>query len=398
MTDSDFILQHRNEDVRRLALAKAPDGIDLRWCLQQIEGWQLAQRKLPRWAATEGLWFPPRLSFEQCSSEQTAEYKRSIAERLLPSEERISMADLTGGLGVDFSYLAPLFRHATYVEILPHLVVLARHNMPLLLRHEGLEIQEASTATTLLEATRLVFLDPARRDVNGRRTYSIADCTPNFIELQDRLLASSLWVMVKFSPMLDIQQALKQLHCVHEIHVVSLHGECKELLFVLSAQAVPTSPTIHCVNLGANEDTIIVKSEDTHHLLLASHLSSLASDTTSFFLYEPNASILKAGIQDVLCERYDVRKLHPMSNLFVADKLIDRFPGRRFRVTGISDFSKRNLRQLIGDLRQANLTIRNFPTSVDALRRQLHLSEGGNIYLFATTLSNGQHALIRCEK
>lgn len=254
MTNEDYILAHRSDDVRRLALTKAPDGIDHRWCLQQIEGWQLAQRKLPQWEQTEGLWYPPRLSMEQCSSEDTALYKREVIERLIPETERTAMTDLTGGLGVDFSYLAPLFREATYVEILPELRKLAEHNLPLLgLPNATISEPDNSSFCTLHSS--FLFIDPARRDTAGRKTVDIEDCTPNLLELQDQLLANAQWVMVKLSPMLDISQALRKLKDVSEIHVVSLHGECKELLFVLSHD-VPQSPTIHCVNLGTDEDVM----------------------------------------------------------------------------------------------------------------------------------------------
>ena len=410
MSNDEFIRAHREDDVRRLALTRPPEGVDLRWCLQQIEGWQLARQKLPTWAATPGLHYPPRLSMEQCSSEATAQYKRNVAERLLEPHERQSMCDLTGGLGIDFSYLAPLFREATYVEKMPHLVDLARHNMPLLLGQKGngsdekpgdatrLRFVVANEEETHADASSLIFLDPARRDESGRKTVGIADCTPNLLDLQDQLLASSRWVMVKLSPMLDITEALRQLHGVREVHVVSLQGECKELLFVASAGA-QGCPAIHCVNLGTDDDTLVTTLAEREKK--AATCATLPSDLLAaapHYLYEPNASILKAGVQDTLCERYGVGKLHPASNLFVADNLVPHFPGRRFRITGLSDFGKRNLRHFIGDLRQANLTVRNFPTPVAQLRRQLKLAEGGDTYLFATTLADGSHALIRCQK
>ncbi len=434
MTNEDYILAHRSDDVRRLALTKAPDGIDHRWCLQQIEGWQLAQRKLPQWAQTEGLWYPPRLSMEQCSSEDTALYKREVIERLIPETERTAMADLTGGLGVDFSYLVPLFREATYVEILPELRKLAEHNLPLLgLPNATISEPDNSSFCTLHSS--FLFIDPARRDTAGRKTVDIEDCTPNLLELQDQLLANAQWVMVKLSPMLDISQALRKLKNVSEIHVVSLHGECKELLFVLSHD-VPQSSTIYCVNLGTDEDVMTspyplprrgheppqgnsCKKKDSkgdnppslggaRERFLSQgynceekdgkvvHAPSLGG-ARGRFLYEPNTSILKAGMQDLLCERYGVQKLHPMSHLFVGPNFIPHFPGRRFRIMGMSDFGKKNLKALIGDLHQANLTIRNFPTNVATLRRQLKLAEGGNDYLFATTLADGQRVLIRTQ-
>jgi len=404
MTNEEYIAAHREEDVRQLALRRMPEGIDARWCLQQIEGWQLARHKLPRWASTEGIWYPVRLSMEQCSSEATALYKRQVAERLLPEDQRLAMVDLTGGLGVDFSYLAPLFQEATYVEILPELRQLAQHNMPLLgIKSEKLKIKSdlsPDKSSFFSLHSSLIYLDPARRDTKGRKTVGIEDCTPNLLEMQDELLANSKWLMVKLSPMLDITEALRQLHNVCEVHVVSVRGECKELLFVASLQSPSDNPTIYCVNLESDDD--IVKAPSNSPVmgkdLAIADKSPIKGEIRGLFLYEPNASVLKAGVQDILPQRYPVRKLHPMSHLFVGESLIPHFPGRRFRITGWSDFSKKGLKELLDGLTKANLTVRNFPTPVAQLRRQLKLAEGGDTYLFATTLSDGQHALIRCQR
>ncbi|MBO4613482.1 MAG: hypothetical protein J5671_10005 [Bacteroidaceae bacterium] len=403
MTNEEYIAEHREEDVRQLALKRAPEGVDMRWCLQQIEGWQLARRKLPRWAATEGLWYPVRLSMEQCSSEATAQYKQQVVERLLSEDQRKSMVDLTGGLGVDFSFLAPLFQEATYVEIVPELQQLAQHNMPLLgIKNEKLKIKSATESDNFSLLTfhfSFIFIDPARRDTAGRKTVGIGDCTPNLLEIQDELLAHAQWVMVKLSPMLDITEALRQLHGVSEVHVVSVRGECKELLFLATANSpTPNSPTIYCVNLETDDDIVTSPyplPKRGHEPLEENFQSSIFNFQ---FLYEPNSSIQKAGLQDMLTERYPVRKLHPMSHLFVGDTMIPHFPGRRFRITGWSDFSKRGLKELLGDLRQANLTVRNFPTDVASLRRRLRLNEGGEDYLFATTQADGTHVLIRCRR
>ncbi len=396
-SESDrFVAQHREDDVRQLALRRAPDGIDLTWCLQQIEGWQLARKKLPTlWASTEGVWFPPRLSLEQCSSEQTANYKRKIAERLLPhANERKALADMTGGLGVDFVALASLFQQATYMEVLPHLCELARHNFPLLgLDTETLRIVNAAAGERLMpeEAYTMIFVDPARRDIQGRKTVAIGDCTPDLTRWQDEWLNRCQWMLVKLSPMLDIRQALRELHGVREVHIVSVDGECKELLFACSSHADSEEPTCYCVNLGTTHDALVCKMDERH-------VPTVGDVGKGLFLYEPNASILKGGVQDRLCETYSVRKLHPQSHLFVSEQPIPNFPGRRFRITDWSDFGKRNLRTIIGDLQRANLTVRNFPTPVAVLRKQLHLAEGGDTYLFATTAGNGQHILIRCER
>lgn len=398
MTNEEFISQHLHDNVRNLALRRTPEGVDPVWCLQQIEGWQLASVKLPSWAAIEGMYFPPRLSLEQCSSEQTAIYKRHIVERLLPDNaDREKMADFTGGFGVDFSFLAPIFRHSLYVEKLQHLCTIAQHNFSLL----GLTGAEVIFADSI-EENRLreqdfsfVFIDPARRDNVGRKTVAISDCTPDVTALLPQLLAHSKAVMIKLSPMLDIKQALRELPHVSEVHVVSVKGECKELLLVCEPES--TKLTCYCTNLGTEDDMFITDGHDDS--APQSTNASIATEITcGHYLYEPNASVLKAGVQDILCQKYGVCKLHPMSNLFVSPDCVENFPGRCFKIINFSDFGKRNLKNMLSELKQANLAIRNFPSTVAELRKRLKLKEGGDAYLFATTLSDNSHALILCNK
>lgn len=418
-----FIQQHRTDDVRSLALKKVPQGVDPSWCLQQIEGWQLARKKLPRWAAHDALWFPPRLSMEQCSSEATAEYKCQLAKQCnaqckLPTR----LVDLTGGLGIDFSYLAQAFTHATYVEPQTVLCEIAQHNLPLLGLPEAQVINASSedylqhlVADTVTPSSHNVFyLDPARRDEKGHKVAALEDCTPNLLEIQDLLLSHARYVIVKLSPMLDITQALRQLKCVRQVHILSLQGECKEILLVLSQSNDCTSPllpplaenenaipiasqslTYHCVNLNTHDNIFHCTEEErcsaTPHLLPC-------DAPLQGYLFEPNASMLKAGVQDLLCTRHTLYKLHSHSNLFVGTHPIEGFPGRQFAIEHTSDFSKKALKALLGDLVQANLTIRNFPSTVAELRKRLKLKEGGHTYLFATTLHDGSHTLIRAHK
>ena len=387
MENSEYILKHRMDDVRALALRSADAGVDKSFCLRQIEAWQTARTKLPRWAATDGILFPPRLNMEQCSSQLTAEYKASLVQRLLPVE-RGSMADLTGGFGVDFSFLAPLFRNATYVERNSELCEMALHNLPLLgAGHARVECAEAETFLDGVGQHDLIFLDPARRDDAGRKVVALNDCSPDVSALSSVLLSRSRVVMVKLSPMLDIGQALLALHSVCEVHTVSVNGECRELLLVLSAGEC--RPAYHCVNLGRHPQSFVTSER---------HAQPHIAETPGCFLYEPNASILKAGVQDALCESMDVGKLHPFSHLFTSEVLRADFPGRCFRVEGISTYGKRELKSFLRNVRQANLAVRNFPSTVAQLRKQLHLAEGGDIYLFATTLADGTHALVRCSK
>lgn len=387
MTNAEFIAQHRTDDVRKLALKKVPEGIDAAYCLQQIEGWQQACKKLPQWSETEGLLYPPRLSMEQCSSEKTALYKKRLVQRLFDVETR-KMVDLTGGFGIDFSYMAPMFAEAIYIERQEQLCRIARHNFKLLgLHHAKIRNAESDEELLNINNVSLIYADPARRDNIGRKVVLLEDCQPNVINLQEELLNRAEVVMLKLSPMLDIQQALRQLHDVREVHVVSVDGECKELLLVMHRRVSPLRYI--CVNIaGTIQETVVPEVWTSPDIC----------DKEGTFLYEPNSSILKAGVQDALCNIYKVQKLHPFSHLFTSDELIADFPGRIFRIQGRSDFSKQRMKTLLAGVKQANLTVRNFPASVQELRKKLKIAEGGGVYLFATTMCDESHALFRCEK
>ena len=395
MTDQDYIRLHLSDDVRALALQKVPEGINQKFCLQQIEGWQLARRKLPRWAACEGILFPPRLAMEQCSSEATALYKQEIVKRILPEEaQRSKMADFTGGFGVDFSFLSVLFGAAVYVEKQEHLCEFARHNLPLLgIPHSEVVCESLTPDSPLLDKRySFLFIDPARRDENGKKTVFIEDCTPDVTSLQAKLLAAAPVVMVKLSPMLDISAALRSLPQVREIHVVSFRNECKELLLVMYEGS---GRTYFCVNLETAEPPFILTENEAKDAKNAHFIEELPP---AGFLFEPNASILKAGLQDALSSRFGLRKLHPHSHLFYSDAPVSSFPGRCFRLCAWSDFSKRGLKSLLSGVKSANITLRNFPSTTAALRKRLALNDGGDVYLFATTLADGRHALLRCEQ
>ncbi len=398
MTNEEFIQQHQSDDVRDLVLRSVPQGVDIQWCAQQIEGYQTAQRKLPHWAATPGLHYPPRLSMEQCSSWDTALYKRTLIQQLIPPAQRHHLVDLTGGLAVDFSALAPLFHQATYIERLPHLCELAKHNLPLLGLPQA-EVQNTdSPDPALWQRTDVtLFLDPARRDGAGRKTVALEDCTPNILELQPHW-QSVPYIIVKLSPMLDIAATLRLVHGVSQVHAVSVKGECKELLLVVQPK-FEGQPTIHAANILYDAQHVTF-SAPAHQRNVADLPLASAVLPVGSLLFEPSASLLKAQLQDAFAVQHGLHKLHPMSNLFVTgngDAEALRPHGRIFTLQQQLDFSKAALRQL-KKLRQANLTVRNFPGTVEALRRRLHLNDGGQHYLFATTLSDGSHALLLCQK
>lgn len=400
MTNEEFIKQHRNENPLSLALKKAPEGIDLQWCLRQIEGYGIAKKKLPECTKTDNIWFPPRLSMEQCSSETTARYKQAIAERLGCKV----LIDLTGGFGIDFSYMARNMENAFYIEQQEVLCNIASHNFPLM-GLQNIKIyntaceefwnQHVSDFTTAEKQREkiLIYLDPARRNNKGEKVFSINDCTPDVTLLQDSLLENSAYIMLKLSPMLDIAQARRQLKDISEIHIASVKGECKELIFVMSKDS--DRQHYYCVNLETDEAPF---TSDTSATTEQAEIALPSEITEGAFLFEPNASIMKAGVQNAFARRYNLKKLHPMSNLFLGKESIQNIPARQFIIERMSDFQKGNLKSFMQDIRQANLTIRNFPSTVEDLKKRLKIKDGGNIYLFATTLSDDTHVLIRGGK
>ena len=388
-----FVREHREEDVRMLALKARRDGeVDLPWALDQIQGWQTARRKLPTWAAIDGIVYPPHLSMEQCSSEQTAIYKCGIVSRL-PERYHEMLIDLTGGFGVDFAFMSKCFEHAVYVERQEHLCETARHNFRLLgLNHASIIHGEAEGVLDDLgnnPSSTLIYLDPARRDSNSSRTYAIADCTPNVLDLRDRLFKAADHVLIKLSPMLDWHKAMNDMgERVAEVHIVSAANECKELLILLSA--VPKSdPVIHCVN--DDQSLIYSPSEDTGS-------PAFADGENAAYLYEPNASIMKAGCFGLLTERFPVKALASDSHLFVSDDPVEDFPGRRFAITAITTMNKKELGRALSGITRANIATRNFPMTAQQLRQRLRLQDGGDTYIFGTTITSGEHRLYICNK
>lgn len=388
-----YVRQHANDDVRQLALrgCKTPE-VDLQQALQQIAGRQTAGKKLPSWAEHEDILYPPHLSMEQCSSEQTARYKQSVCQALTEKPE--TLTDLTGGFGVDFSFLAPLFQKSTYVEQQEHLCQLARHNFNVLGLNSEVICANSTDYLQQMPKSTVIFLDPARRNEHGGRTYDISDCTPDVLSLRDQLLKKADFVILKLSPMLDWRKAVNDLgeQWVKEVHIVSVQNECKELLVVLTSQ-LSTLSSLHlfCVNDDHVFEASHLPSSLSHH---TSHLSPLPSQ----YLYEPNASIMKAGCFDELASRLSVSQIASNSHLFVSDRLIEDFPGRRFHIKAISSLNKKELKEKVLLLGKANIAVRNFPQTVAELRKRLKLSDGGEHYIFATTLADGNHVLIVCQQ
>lgn len=444
----EFVAMHRDEDVRELALkAKRVEGLDLPLALDQIAGWQIASKKLPQWASCEGIIYPPHISMEQCSSQFTAQYKSEIAQTLLApattvrarvsdsgesdnqttkSEPQLSdsaesvmqtaksafqlsdspesdtlvakraMVDLTGGFGVDFSYLARGFSQATYVERQRHLCDLAEHNMAALgLDQARIVCGDGVEYLRQMGPVDFIYLDPARRDEHGSRTYAIEDCTPNVLELRDLLLVKSQYTLVKLSPMLDWRKAVADFDgTVREVHIVATGNECKELLLVLGQQVheEPSAPRVFCVNDNQRIDY------DSAAYTQGLRIGGKPLPEAKNYLYEPNASIMKAGCFDLVEERFGVTQVGPSSHLFVSATPVADFPGRGFAIEAIGGMNKKDIKRLLNGTKQANIAVRNFPLTAPQLRKKLKLADGGPVYLFGTTMQGCDHVLLRTSK
>ncbi len=444
----DFIRQYQDDDVRQLAFlgSKYPE-VDMPFALDQIRGRKMARVKLPRWASLEGIIYPPHISMEQCSSESTALYKAELAARLLglpasssgtemKAENEIEFVDLTGGFGVDFSYIAArLGVKSMYVERQAHLCEAAKENFgrlglknAIVKNGDGIEVlhsfhpkkKDAASDDDSLGITydqprsllktnlglKIIFIDPARRDDAGNKVVSLKDCTPDVTVLQEEMFLKSDYVIIKLSPMLDWHRAISELSHVREVHIISVNNECKELLLVLSARNMGEMEAssadgevkhagnlrIYCIN---DAQSFVCDELD-----MASSQVKIAPSTLEemLYLYEPNASLMKAGCFGVLSGRYDARMLSKNSHLFVSREPIAAFPGRSFRIIAVSSFNKKELKRHLSGITKANIATRNFPLSVAELRKRLKLKDGGETYIFATTLSDESHVLMITEK
>lgn len=333
--------------------------------------------------------------------------------------EETGFVDLTGGFGVDFSYIASrLGVKSMYVERQAHLCEAAKENFgrlglknAIVKNGDGIEVlhsfaskkkDAASDSLGIIEeqsrsllktnlGLKLIFIDPARRDDAGNKVVSLKDCTPDVTLLQEEMLSKADYVIIKLSPMLDWHRAVCELNCVQEVHIISVNNECKELLLVLSARNMGNL-RIYCVNDAQSFVCDELDMESSSVKIAPSTLEEMQ------YLYEPNASLMKAGCFGVLSERYDARMLSKNSHLFVSREPIAVFPGRSFRIIAVSSFNKKELKRHLSGITKANIATRNFPLSVAELRKRLKLKDGGETYIFATTLSDESHVLVITEK
>ncbi|WP_339607339.1 RsmD family RNA methyltransferase [uncultured Roseivirga sp.] len=379
-----FIRDHENDDPATLMLrAKQYADIPLKEAVEQIQSRKKAKTKLPTWYSATDLIYPPPLSLEQSSSAITAEYKASLF-----SGEKF--VDLTGGMGIDFSFLSKSFKKGFYVERQDNLVEIARHNMSCL-GITSAEFYNAEAEDFLNQTSEkfdLIFLDPARRGNHDQKVFRIEDCEPNVLSLLPLMKSKGKSILMKTSPLLDIKGAIKDLGGASQVHVVAVNNEVKELLFIIDDKA-NENPTIKAIDLTNSEVGFEFNYEEEQGI-------NLAHGNIESYLYEPNVSILKAGAFKSIASQFGLIKLHVNSHLYTSKTLANNFPGRSFKVISEISFNKKELRKAIPNMK-ANITVRNYPMTVDQIRKKTGLTDGGDLYIFATTDQTGKKVVL-CEK
>ena len=385
----NFIHQHLEDDVRQLALQGGRDPeVDLPLALEQIAGRQKARTKIPSWAAIDGMLYPPHLSMEQCSSEPTARYKAEIAGK------GNFFVDLTTGFGVDAAFISKGFSKAICIECQEQLCSIISANFEQLgLKHIQVICGDATEYLNTMPHADLLMIDPARRDEHGARTFGIADCTPNVLEMMDELTEKADRIIIKLSPMLDWRKALSDIgNGVTSVHIVSVDNECKELLIEINKEQEKEVKVV-CVNLLHDDAREVFEFERS-----MVQVASQVYPQNPQYLYEPNASIMKAGCFDLVAERFSLSQLDSNSHLFVSETEVQDFPGRRFVIERVTTMNKRDLKEALSGVSRANIAVRNFPMTVAELRKRLRLQDGGDVYIFATTVANQGHRLFICRK
>ncbi|WP_165154011.1 SAM-dependent methyltransferase [Parabacteroides sp. ZJ-118] len=385
-----FVDEHKGDDPDRLLLsAKRYPEVDMPLAVDQILARRKVKDKLPTWWANKDVFFPSRISAEQCSGELAATYKQTLVS------EGIRMCDLTGGLGVDSYFFSRKVDSLVYLERFASYCDAARHNFKAL-GADNIEVVNGDSLSALegKGPFDLFCIDPARRGEGNKRIFALRDCEPDLTALMPDLLEHAPRVIAKISPMADIRQTSALLPWTTEVHVVSVRNECKELLFLMDNERMEdrVNLPITCVNLGSDQAAF------KFTLAEEERFPSRVSGDIRAYLYEPNASILKAGAFKAVASCFGLSKLHVSSHLYTSDKLVPDFPGRSFRVEEVIPFTNKRCKTLSRQISQANITVRNFPLSVDELRKQTKIADGGITYLFATTLENGDKILVKTHK
>ena len=382
-----FIKDHQLDDPFQLALeAKKYPGIPVDLAVGQIRSRQKAEKKVPSWTAVENIAWPPALSLEQSSSEQTAHFKSELLRGDM-------LADLTGGTGVDTYFLSKNFRKTIYVETDPWLCDLAKHNFPLL-EQPDIEVRN-ETAEEFIKGldgkVSAIYIDPSRRKARQKRAFLLEDLQPNVLLLLPKLLEKSETILIKLSPLIDIGYLFKNIPNIQKVLVLAVDNECREVLCLINGKGSPKQQ-VEAVNLQSSGQ------RDTFRFDLDKEKAlNIQAGLPGKYIYQPNAAIMKAGAFKSIAAAFQLQKLHINTHLYTSSEKMPNFPGAVFLLKNIIKPQRKALREFLPSGR-ANLTVRNFPATVAELKKRLQISDGGNDHLFATTLMDGRKVLLHTER
>jgi 16S rRNA G966 N2-methylase RsmD len=368
-----FLVEHEQEDEKKLILKhRTLFGLSTGILADQLSGRRKAKAKLPLYYSTPGIVYPPGLNLEQSSSEKTAQFKADVLDKVLINKN--TLVDLTGGFGVDSHFLSKIFNTIDFVEPNAPLHSVARHNHQTL---GAVNIQyHNSTAENFLSHFKgkvdCVFIDPSRRSKTKQKVFKLSDCEPDVPNLLSTIFQKSDCILIKTSPLLDIQHGIKELKHVEKVWVVSVDNECKELLF-LCRNGFEEEPNIIAVNLQDRHKDFEFK--------LTEEKSSVSKFSEPLiYLYEPNTSILKAGSFKLIGEKFSLFKLHPSTHLYTSKELNQDFPGRIFKIIQSVKPDARSLKETFPE-GKANVITRNYPLTTEKLKKRTKLKDGGELYL-----------------
>ncbi len=384
----NFIATNLFTDLNKLLLAKKTNSaINYDFAIRQIDGLQRIRTKIPSFYSNENIIFPPKLNLEQCSSESTALYKKSLCEGNL-------FIDITGGFGVDFYFMSRNFKHAIYVERNKSLIEIVEQNFKALCcSNISIINSDANEFIESMPESDCIFVDPARRDSTGGKVVFLSHCEPDLINIYSKLLAKTQLLIVKLSPMLDITAAIQSLNYVSEVHVVSVANECKEILLVLRPN-FSGSINYFAINILKNNEIDRYSFTKTKEENAVIEFTSLVQK----YLYEPNSSVLKAGAFKSIAKDFGIYKLHKNTHLYTSDTFCENFPGRVFEVINVWNTGKKDLSELKKKSGKANLSTRNYPLTTEQLKKKIGIADGGDTYLFGCTLNDESKILIECRK
>ena len=386
----EFIKRNEDSDVSKLRLKKMTDSsFDVELAITQIECRKKIKKKLPDFYNTKFL-FPSILSTEQCTCEIVAKFHAEIVGR------NSSLLDMTSGLGIDDYYMSKFSTHITALELNKDIADISQFNMASFAQNiTVINCNSEGYINSNMKAFDAIFIDPARRGDNNCRLFGIKDCEPNIVPLLPKIREHTDVLYVKASPMIDLTESLRELQCVTDVWVVSLKNECKELFFKINFTIEANHPTkIHCVNFMSEQDKqelcYTYEQNKRHEINYADEVKS--------YLYEPNASIMKVGAFAPVAQKFDLDKIADNSHLFTSDTFHSDFPGRAFKVINTYPFKDKILKAALRDTSRMNVSVRNFKLSAENLKQRLKLKDGGDKYLFGTTLRSEEMVVIVCEK